>query len=123
MAADVPARRRRGAALALAGAMLLAGCADFGGIAPKSRMIEPAAAGLQADLPAQAWPADAWWRAYGDATLDALVERALADGPSVAIAAARLERAAGAVASAEAARGPQTGAAVDTTRQRYTENA
>lgn len=121
-AAALAIRLRRSAALAVAGTALIAGCADFGGIAPRSRMVEPSAVGLQADLPAQDWPADAWWRAYGDAALDALVERALADGPSVASAAARLERAAGAVASAEAARGPQTGASVDTTRQRYTEN-
>jgi NodT family efflux transporter outer membrane factor (OMF) lipoprotein len=46
----------------------------------------------------QAEPADAadkgpWWQAFGDAQLDALERRALADNPTLAIAAARLAQA------------------------------
>ena len=41
-----------------------------------------------------AWPVEGWWRAYGDAQLDALIEEGLRDSPDIATAAARLRRAA-----------------------------
>ena len=37
------------------------------------------------------WPHEGWWRAYNDATLNALVEQALADGPSLKILAQRAQ--------------------------------
>ena len=40
-----------------------------------------------------AWPADGWWRSYGDPQLDALVDEALAGSPSLEIAQARLRAA------------------------------
>lgn len=40
------------------------------------------------------WPHEGWWRAYNDATLNNLIERALADGPEFkSIGAARENRA------------------------------
>ncbi len=35
-----------------------------------------------------AWPQGAWWRAFADPQLDALIERALADAPSMQLARA-----------------------------------
>jgi NodT family efflux transporter outer membrane factor (OMF) lipoprotein len=43
--------------------------------------------------PAVAWPADSWWRAFGDPQLDALIDEALKGSPDLALAAARLHRA------------------------------
>lgn len=39
------------------------------------------------------WPSDEWWKAYGDAQLDALIEEALHDSPNLAVAQARLRQA------------------------------
>jgi len=39
------------------------------------------------------WPADAWWRAYGDPQLDALMAEALAGSPTLAVAEARVRKA------------------------------
>lgn len=43
--------------------------------------------------PVSAWPSDRWWESYGDPQLNALIEEALADSPSLQAAAARLRRA------------------------------
>ncbi len=58
---------------------------------------------LASDVVTQAWPQDRWWTAYGDPQLNALVEQALANAPSVAVAEARIRQARGAtqVAGAE----------------------
>jgi multidrug efflux system outer membrane protein len=56
---------------------------------------------------APAWQRDAWWKAFGDATLDELEARASAGSTSIRAAAARLERARALVRSTDAARAPQ----------------
>jgi NodT family efflux transporter outer membrane factor (OMF) lipoprotein len=63
-----------------------------------------------------------WWTAFDEPALDALMQRALADSPSLKTLQARAERAAAAVAGAEAAEGPRVDGSFDATRQRYTEN-
>lgn len=80
-------------------AAVLVGCAsgepsarpDLAPLAAEARL---AAAGERA--------AAAWWRAFADADLDALVERALRDGPDLAAAAARAREARAAVAAVDA---------------------
>lgn len=106
---------------ALAAALLLAGCASTGNIRPHATAIEPAAAGVDA---AAAAPAvrPAWWRDFGDDTLAQLVDRALAESPSLKAAQTRIERAQAAVEGADAASGLQLNGGFDATRQRYTEN-
>lgn len=105
---------------ALAAALLLAGCASAGNIKPHAKAIEPAAAGVDAT----AVPAvhQAWWRDFGDDALSQLVERALADSPSLKAAQTRIERAQAAVEGADASSGLQLNGSFDATRQRYTEN-
>ncbi|MCC6201523.1 MAG: efflux transporter outer membrane subunit [Gammaproteobacteria bacterium] len=68
------------------------------------------------------WPAADWWRAYGDATLDALIERALRTGPSVAEADARVRAATEEVRVAGAALGLSSTASAELTRQRLSDN-
>jgi len=100
-------RRSRALALLFASALALPGCAtapDLGASSPPgSKALAKSQASFQASAAQASWPADAWWRTYGDPQLDALIDQALAGSPDMAQAAAR-------VRSAEAA-AQQTGAA------------
>src|SRR3546814_8839952 len=82
---------------AFAAALLLAGCASTGGLAPKEHPIEAGslASGRSLGVPAlsdAAFPARDWWTTLGDPQLDALVREALRDSPSLAAADARLRQ-------------------------------
>jgi NodT family efflux transporter outer membrane factor (OMF) lipoprotein len=102
----------------------LAGCANFDGITPTVRqwdsaeLLSPATQAIPADTGAM--PASGWWRAYGDAQLDALVEQALASSPTLAVAQARLARAQAASEAVGAAEQPAVNASVDLNRQLFT---
>ena len=64
------------------------------------------------DAPVTAWPDDHWWKTYGDAQLDALIEEALRDSPDLAVAQARLRQAGAMTQIAGAPRMPEvTGSA------------
>ncbi|MDB5432860.1 MAG: efflux system, outer rane lipoprotein NodT family [Caulobacter sp.] len=85
--------------LATASTMAINACASFPSEQAARVATPPGAyasaqtlAGPQAD-----WPADEWWKGYGDAQLNTLMAEALAGSPTIAIAEARL-RAADAVA-------------------------
>jgi len=114
-----------GIGVTVAGAIALAlgGCASPLGIAPQSKPLAPAQAGIDAAAPPAPLLAADWWRSLGDAALDALVERALAEQPTLKVTAARLARARAALAAAEAAREPQASATLDATRQRFSANS
>jgi multidrug efflux system outer membrane protein len=71
---------------------------------------------------ASAWPSDRWWTRYGDAQLDALVDRALQASPSLEAAAARVNAAQSALTVSRAATGLEAGVAADANRQRYSAN-
>ncbi|MGN6702124.1 MAG: efflux transporter outer membrane subunit [Burkholderiaceae bacterium] len=106
-------------------AALLAGCAA-GPDYRKPEVAMPAAWKVEAPWRAAA-PNDAaaqgpWWNAFGDARLDALERRALADSPTLAIAAARLAQARATLDAATAARYPQLGVNVRDARQRISGN-
>lgn len=103
---------------ALAAALLLAGCANLSGIEPQAQVRAPAS--LQPGAADAAVPTQ-WWRGFGDAQLDRLVERALADNPNLRVAQARLARARAVSEVAGAALLPQVNGALDVTTQRYTE--
>jgi NodT family efflux transporter outer membrane factor (OMF) lipoprotein len=96
--------------------LTLAGCASSAGIAPLAQVRSPA--GLDAAVSTPAVTAD-WWLGFGDAALNDLVQHALADHPTLKIAEARFNRAQAAVASAQAAEGPQVNGAFDVTRERF----
>ena len=111
------ARRHPLHALALAAAVLCAGCANYTGIQATQQPIDA----TQLGLPGRATPAVAaqWWSAFGDTQLDALVAQALAQHPSLQVAQARLARAQAAIGIAEAASAPQVGVGLDLTEQLF----
>jgi outer membrane protein, multidrug efflux system len=104
--------RKGRAALALAAAAMLAGCAvgpDYHAPAPDVPVT------WQVEEPwRQAEPGDAadkgrWWQRYGDAQLDALQDKALASNATVALGIARLTQARATLDASNAARYPQVG--------------
>lgn len=107
---------------------LLAGCASDGGLKPQSQMgsadtLATRATLVQASVSPAAWPTQDWWKRYGDAQLDRLVEEALAGSPTLRIAEARVRQATAIEGLANANLSPQVGANARSTRQLYSENS
>lgn len=92
----LPARRAGVLALTFAAAAALSGCATQPRLGPPPHPVDSAALASSQSFtaPAAAWPADDWWRAYGDAQLDTLIQAALSGAPDMAAARARLAKAA-----------------------------
>ncbi|MCK9544030.1 MAG: efflux transporter outer membrane subunit [Novosphingobium sp.] len=96
--------------------LILAGCASVPDPGPRAEPLASAqiAAGhsLAADHVTQRgdWPDDAWWRAFSDPQLDALIDEALRNSPDVSIAVARLRQASGMARAAGAAGLPRVDA-------------
>ena len=103
----------RGALLPLVAALVLAGCASTAelssGVATPAQFKENAAATVAATTVAPAQADGAWWRAFNDSTLDALVERAAVNNTSVQQAAARLAEARAIARTVDADRSVQVG--------------
>jgi NodT family efflux transporter outer membrane factor (OMF) lipoprotein len=107
---------------------LLAGCASDGGLKPQSQMgsadsLAAKATLSQVSVSAAAWPAADWWKRYGDAQLDRLIEEALAGSPTLRIADARVRQAMAIEGLANAALAPQVTANARSNRQLYSENS
>ena len=112
---------------ALMAALVLAGCAsapptvaEHAGVAVPASFSEQksaAAAGWTTAAPAEAQPRGAWWLAFSDPALSALVERAGEANTDVQTAAARLAEARALLRSADAQRQPQVGASGGAVRQ------
>ena len=121
---------RHTARLALGSVFLaLAGCVSMGPQGERAGVHAAAAAANSSraigslTTEVAAWPAQDWWRAYGDPQLDRLVEQSRAGSPTVAAAQARVRQAAALEGLAAAALGPQANASLRTSRQRYSENS
>ncbi|MEW5769692.1 MAG: efflux transporter outer membrane subunit [Pseudomonadota bacterium] len=101
----------------------LTGCANV----PELRMpkFDLPAAWKQAQAPAAteaARPlASDWWKAYGDARLDALVDEALTHNADLRLAAARIEEARASLGLARASQAVQAQATADVNRERRTQ--
>ncbi|HEY9278750.1 MAG TPA: efflux transporter outer membrane subunit [Eoetvoesiella sp.] len=107
--------------LALLLALSLWGCASINAPDnPKTKEIQGAQLGLQDT--AMQWPHAHWWTRYNDAQLNALIDEALQNNPTLAVAQARLDIANSAVQGARAVQLPQLNAGYTQTRQRYSEN-
>lgn len=119
-----PALRWSRFALSAIALASLTACANFSGIFSQAKPV----AAQQAGLSTQAIPADSlaldsqWWKAYGDAQLNQLVDQALAHNPSLRVAQARVQRVMASIDNADAASAPQLNAGLDATRQLYTRN-
>jgi NodT family efflux transporter outer membrane factor (OMF) lipoprotein len=124
-ASGSPRSREVGATVSiLLAALLTSACATMPAATPARVAKAPeayATAQTLATADATAWPADAWWKAYGDAQLDALVDEALTGSPTLAQAEARLRRAQALANQAKAAQLPSVGAnaGVERAKQSY----
>jgi NodT family efflux transporter outer membrane factor (OMF) lipoprotein len=109
---------------ALTAALLLAGCASTGNSAPPAQLRDAASLNLPPTTAQEAAVpvAPQWWRGFGDAQLDRLVDQALAGNPNLAVAQARVARAQAVSDAAGAALAPQVNGSLDITTQRYTKN-
>ena len=109
----------------LAAALFLAGCATaLPPVEPVAGVQVPAEFSTAQNqsswttaAPAEAQPRGEWWRAFADAELTALVERAATANTDVQVAAARLAEARALLRSADAQRLPQLGASAGVARQ------
>ncbi|MBD2840409.1 efflux transporter outer membrane subunit [Pseudomonas sp. JM0905a] len=102
---------------------LLCACIDSQGIAPQAErldatQLDPGSAIRRAERDA-AWPSTQWWRAYGDPQLDVWMEQALADSPSLAMAAARVRQARALAGVVESAEQPQVNFDANLQRKRW----
>ena len=109
-------------AFALASVIGLSACASMNGIEPQATLREAPSLGLPAEQSPPIALDSQWWREFGDAQLNRLMDDALANNPSLKIAQARLSRAQAGAAVTDAAGGPQLSAGIDATRQLFTAN-
>ncbi|MEC5405425.1 efflux transporter outer membrane subunit [Paraburkholderia sp. MPAMCS5] len=121
-----PVPKRIAAVAFLTILLTIAGCASTGGIAPQARGTDPAAldagnAIRAANADAQ-WPAADWWRVYRDPQLDAWIEAAQANNPSLAAAQARVREAMSMAGVARAALSPQVSGHLSIQRQQWADN-
>lgn len=109
------------ACMAIAG---IAGCVAIPPDHGKLPQRDLAQAQLASDirLARDGWPQAQWWTQYGDQQLDALIRQALADSPSLAAAAARINSAQAALTISKAAEGIGIGFNAAANRQRYSAN-
>jgi len=89
--------------------LAIAGCAQLPRLDPSPAMkgVDQLGSANSFSAPPVAWPADGWWRTYGDPQLGALIEEALRDSADLEMAKARLHATAAAVQGAGATRMPE----------------
>jgi NodT family efflux transporter outer membrane factor (OMF) lipoprotein len=102
----------RRASLLCSAAALLSACATPPDLGARPQMAAPeqyestrSFAAPEAD-----WPSDRWWESYGDEQLSSLIDEALRDSPTLAIAAARVRQAQGAAQQTGSSLYPTIGA-------------
>ena len=118
-----PCRRIVKAMLA-ASLLATAGCAQLPHMdsPPVVKKVEQLGSSNSFAAPGAAWPGDGWWRAYGDAQLDALIEEALRASPDLDLAQARLHAAMAQVQGAHATRIPEVTGTASFTEQKQSYN-
>jgi len=103
--------------------LVLAGCADFSGIAPQAKMLVPQAVNTSTQADTAVFPQQRWWQAFGDTQLDDLITQAIAHNPSLKVAQSRMLQAQAAVSVADSVRYPQVNATAQSTRERLSANS
>lgn len=111
------------APLSAAAVLALAGCSTQQDVQPTLRPVDATKLGVSQptalDAEAQLTP---WWEAFGDAQLNALVQQALTDNPSMQVAQTRWRRAQAAETFTRGGDLPQVQATAKTDRQHFTEH-
>lgn len=100
----------------------LSACASMTGIQTQATLRDAPALGLAVAQSAPVALDAQWWREFGDAQLNQLMDEALVSSPTLKIVQARLARAQAGADGVDATSGPQLTAAIDATRQQYTAN-
>ncbi len=106
-------------------ALVLGGCAvgpDYHRPAPDLPVAWTLEAPWRTGAPADAADKGPWWQAFGDTQLDALEQRAMADSPTLAIAAARLAQARATVTATSAGLFPSLSLGTRDSRSRISAN-
>lgn len=103
--------------------LALSGCIGTGGIAPRSSVPQPDTLAVgtavhDAEQDAR-WPAQQWWRGYGDEQLNRWISQALAGSPSLVLAQARVRDARALAGAVEASEGPQVAATAALKRRNW----
>jgi NodT family efflux transporter outer membrane factor (OMF) lipoprotein len=117
-------------ALALASALMLAGCADMAGIGAHAKLRDADSLGFTAAVPSNGTatlnPSEGvdprWWTAFGDAQLNTLIDQAVEGNPNLQVARARLARAQASVDVIGAADKPQLNGQFDANRTKFSKN-
>jgi NodT family efflux transporter outer membrane factor (OMF) lipoprotein len=122
-----PAPKRGTVSLAfLALPIIIAGCASTHGIAPQSKLPDPASFdvghAVREAIASAHWPATDWWQAFGDPQLNALIGAATAGSPTLAAASARVRQAASLAGVAAAQEQPHVDGNLSITRQHWPNN-
>jgi len=101
--------------------VLLAGCARLPGHLPRNASFHPIerVATPGGILRTASWPQQHWWRALQDPTLDALIQQAMAQNPTIQMAAARVLAAQGAAAVARSRLLPHFASTLSFTQQYF----
>ena len=112
---------------ALATALLVAGCASTNGLSSDASLRDANALAAEkslatAPLSPAAWPRDDWWTAFNDPQLDTLIAEALAESPTLRVAAARTRKALAYAETAKAPLYPQVDGEAEITRRRTPEH-
>lgn len=105
----------------MAAALLLGGCLTPP-VSDTPPVLNTAVAGELARGNLGEWPAADWWKHFNDPQLDALIGRALAQSPTMAVARARQEQARVAAGAVAASAGVRLDASASVTRQRFSDN-
>jgi NodT family efflux transporter outer membrane factor (OMF) lipoprotein len=106
--------------------LLAAGCASMSGLSTQASVQSAGALAAEKSLAGTAasgaaWPASDWWRSFNDSQLDQLIDEALADSPTLKIAAARTRKALAFADNAKSTLYPQVNADLEITRERFSE--
>lgn len=108
----------------VAGVISLVGCVSMSGINPKAKNTEAISlqSGQTIALAAHIeWPTVDWWKAYHDQQLNALIDKAVSDSPTLRMAQSRVNLVQAYADSMHAETLPNIGGDATAVRQRFTE--
>jgi NodT family efflux transporter outer membrane factor (OMF) lipoprotein len=109
---------------AAAGMISLVGCVSMSGINPKAKSTQAVTLKSGQAIASAShieWPTVDWWKAYHDQQLDALIDKAVSDSPTLRMAQSRVNLVQAYADSMHAETLPNIGGDASAVRQRFTE--